>query len=52
MPFLNSGLRYAHKHLGFLATAILTLAWPLGVALAIPAAVVHAALKAQNTKRL
>lgn len=41
VPFLNSGLRYARKHLSLFSWLVLLLLWPLAVIVAVPATLWH-----------
>ncbi len=52
LPFLISSLHYSHKHLGFLATIVLVLLFPLALLLTIPASFLHARQKSVNKTRI
>lgn len=52
MPFLVSAYRYANRHLGIVATAILTLLFPVAVLLSIPASLKHRLLQQRNKETL
>lgn len=47
VPFLQSGLRYARKHLSLLSWLVLLLMWPLAVIVAVPATLWHS-MEARN----
>lgn len=52
LPLLRSALWYVHKHMGFLAWLLCLVLWPVAVVLSIPASVMHAVERVQNTSRL
>lgn len=52
VPFLNSALRYANKHLGVAAYVLLITLWPIGVLFSLPASLQHTLIKTKNKTRL
>ncbi|MEX0650072.1 MAG: glycosyltransferase family 2 protein [Candidatus Andersenbacteria bacterium] len=52
LPFLVSGYRYANKHLGIIAGAVLTLLFPVAVLLSLPASLKHRMVQKKNKKVL
>ncbi|MEX1112817.1 MAG: glycosyltransferase family 2 protein [Candidatus Andersenbacteria bacterium] len=52
LPFLVSGYHYAYKHLGILATALLTLLFPVAVLLSLPASLKHRMMQKKNIKKI
>lgn len=52
LPFLNSSLVYARKHLGWGAYILLLFLYPVALLLTIPASLMHIASKKKNKSRL
>jgi GT2 family glycosyltransferase len=52
LPFLKSALRYARKHLSWIAFGCLLLVWPFSVCLALPALIVHIYQRQHNPTRV
>ncbi len=52
LPFLQSSLQYAKKHLGLGVYLVLLVLYPVSILLTIPATLVHMIQRARNKKRL
>lgn len=52
LPFLDSALRYARKHLSFVSYLGLLGLWPVAVLLALPASLFHVVKRYKNRERL